>query len=102
MINALEDYVILGINSTIDFLKDVIAHPQFQAGNTTTSFIEKHFDGWEGKTKTEDGLNLAMIASAFDRFQKTYASHGTNRGAVKKDVFSPWQSLGKWRLGGRE
>ena len=102
MINALEDYVILGINSTIDFLKDVIAHPQFQAGNTTTSFIEKHFDGWEGKTKTEDGLNLAMIASAFDRFQETYASPGTNRGGVKKDVFSPWKSLGKWRLGGRK
>ncbi len=102
MIHALGDYVILGIKTTIDFLKDVIAHPQFQAGNTTTSFIQKHLDGWEGKKKTEEGLTLALIASAFDNLNKTHAGPGVNRGAVRKETFSPWQSLGKWRLGGKK
>jgi acetyl-CoA carboxylase biotin carboxylase subunit len=102
MVNALEDYVILGIKTTIGFLKDVIAHPQFKAGNTTTSFIEKNLDAWESKTKTEDGLTLALIASAFDNFNQTYTAPGVNRGAAQKEVFSPWQSLGKWRLGGRK
>jgi acetyl-CoA carboxylase biotin carboxylase subunit len=100
MVKALEDYVILGIKTTIDFLKDVIAHPQFKAGNTTTSFIEKHLDGWKSQTKTEEGLKLALIASAFDNFNETYAATGVNRGKAQKETFSPWQSLGKWRIGG--
>jgi acetyl-CoA carboxylase biotin carboxylase subunit len=101
MIHALEDYVILGIKTTIDFLKDVIAHPQFQAGNTTTSFIEKHLDGWESTKKTEEGLALALIASAFDNLDKTHAGPVVNRGDVRRETHSPWQSLGKWRLGGK-
>jgi len=102
MVNALGDYVILGIKTTIDFLRDVIAHPQFKAGNTTTSFIEKHLGAWESITKTEESLTLALIASAFDNFNQTYAAPGMNRGAAQREVFSPWQSLGKWRLGGRK
>jgi acetyl-CoA carboxylase biotin carboxylase subunit len=102
MVNALEDYVILGIKTTIDFLKDVIAHPQFKAGNTTTSFIEKNLGAWESKAKTEESLTLALIASAFDNLNQTYAAPGVNRGATQKEVFSPWKSLGKWRLGGRK
>jgi acetyl-CoA carboxylase biotin carboxylase subunit len=46
MICALDEYVILGIQTTIGFLKDVIAHPKFQAGETATSFIDKYFSDW--------------------------------------------------------
>lgn len=102
MVNALGDYVILGIKTSIDFLKDVISHPQFQAGNTTTSFIEKYLGAWDGKAKTEEGLTLALIASAFDNFNQSVAAPGVNRGAAQKEIFSPWQSLGKWRLGGKK
>jgi len=100
MVTALDDYVILGIKTTIDFLKEVIAHPQFAAGKTTTSFIEKNFDGWQGKTKTEESLRLALVASAFDNFSQAYSS--VNKGAVRKEVYSPWQALGRWRIGGEK
>ena len=100
MVNALDDYVVLGIKTNIDFLKEVIAHPQFKAGETTTGFIPKHFDGWKGKKKTEEKLRLALVASAFDSFNKIYAAKGG--GALPKEAFSPWQSLGKWRIGGGE
>jgi acetyl-CoA carboxylase biotin carboxylase subunit len=100
MVTALDDYVILGIKTTIDFLKEVIAHPQFAAGKTTTSFIEKNFDGWQGKTKTEESLRLALIASAFDNFSQAYSS--MNKGIVRKEVYSPWQALGRWRIGGEK
>ena len=100
MVNALDDYVILGIKTTIDFLKEVIAHPQFAAGKTTTSFIEKNFDGWQGEAKTEESLRLALIASAFDNFNKAYSR--VNKEAVRKEVYSPWQALGRWRIGGRK
>jgi acetyl-CoA carboxylase biotin carboxylase subunit len=97
MINALDDYVILGIQTTIGFLKDVIAHPQFQAGETTTSFIEKYFAQWGGKEKPEEARMIAALASAFDSQSKSFGPQVL----TARDVApSPWQTLGKWRLGG--
>jgi len=99
MLRALDDYVLLGIKTTIDFLKEVINHPQFRAGKTTTGFIKNYFDGWQGRKKSDENLRLALIASAFDSLNQTSAGKG--RVAVQKEVFSPWQSLGRWRLGGK-
>jgi len=99
MVNALDDYVILGIKTTIDFLKDVINHPQFRAGKTTTSFIQKHFDQWKGKKKTEENLKVVLIASAFDSLSSPQTQKGEK--IIKKEIYSPWQSLGKWRIGGK-
>jgi acetyl-CoA carboxylase biotin carboxylase subunit len=99
MLRALEDYVILGIKTTIDFLKDVVNHPQFKAGKTTTHFIQQYFYGWEGKKKIEENLRLALIASAFDSLNQASAAKGA--ATVQKEVSSPWQTLGRWRLGGK-
>jgi acetyl-CoA carboxylase biotin carboxylase subunit len=100
MINALDDYVVLGIKTTIHFLKEVISHPQFKAGKTTTSFIKMYFDGRKGKKKTDENLKLALIASAFDSLDKTHVRRAGE--TEEKEVFSPWLTLGKWRLGGRK
>lgn len=97
MICALNDYVILGIQTTIDFLKDVIDHPKFQAGKTTTSFIEKYFAQWGGKEKAEDARLIAALASAFDSQSKSFGAQALTGEDI---VPSPWQTLGKWSLGG--
>ncbi len=97
MIKALDDYVILGIQTTINFLKDVIAHPQFQAGETTTHYIEKYFARWEGKEKNEKSRMIAALASAFDSGSKPF---GLRFAYDQNVVISPWQTLGKWRMGG--
>lgn len=99
MVNALDDYVILGIKTTVDFLKEVIKHPQFQAGKTTTDFISKYFDKWEDKKKTEEDLNLALLALAYADSEKIYP--GKASVVEKKEVYSPWLTLGKWRIGGK-
>jgi len=99
MVHALEDYVILGIKTTIGFLKDVISHPQYKAGNTTTGFIKRHLDQWEGKKMTEKNLEVALIASAFDGLNSLQPRKGEE--SLAKEMFSPWQSLGKWRIGGK-
>lgn len=98
MISALDDYVILGIQTTIGFLRDVIAHPQFQAGRTATDFIAKYFAEWVGKEKREDTRTLAALASAFDSQSRSLA-HQIMTG--QNIAPSPWRTLGKWRLGGR-
>ena len=98
MVNALDDYVILGIRTQIDFLKEVVDHHQFRAGNTTTDFINKYFPDWDGKEKADEMKTVALMASAFAELEKP--SLGKMTAFEKKEVYSPWLSLGKWRIGG--
>ncbi|MCZ0756359.1 acetyl-CoA carboxylase biotin carboxylase subunit [Anoxybacillus sp. J5B_2022] len=42
MLQALEHYQIEGIKTNIPMLKEVLNHPAFQAGNTTTNFIQTY------------------------------------------------------------
>jgi acetyl-CoA carboxylase biotin carboxylase subunit len=100
MINALDDYVVLGIKTTIHFLKEVISHSQFKAGKTTTGFIKMIFDEGERKKKTNEEVKLALIAAAFDSLDKARIRGAAE--AAGKEVVSPWLTLGKWRLGGEK
>ncbi len=99
MVNALNDYVILGIRTSIDFLRDVVDHPQFRKGNTTTDFISSYFADWDGKKKTEKMRSIALMAAAFTEIEKP--SSGKMTDFEKKEIYSPWLSLGKWRIGGK-
>ncbi len=99
MIEALDDYVIMGIQSTIGFLRDVVGHPEFRKGETYTSFISDHFSGWTGKKTTDDNQKIAVLAAAFDSLQDTPPAKGF--GGMKKQQYSPWVSLGKWHIGGK-
>lgn len=98
MISALDDYVILGIKTPIGFLKDIIAHPRFREGTTTTSFIPSYFGDWKEKERDKERVRLALLAAAFDGFQRTQPRAGIS--SRKREEVSPWQTLGKWRLGG--
>ena len=99
MIKALDDYVILGVKTCIEFLKDMIAHPSFKAGNTTTGFIKEHFDSWEGSEKDKDLRTLALLAAAYQSQNRGYSGKVSASGP--KEEHSPWLTLGKWRIGGK-
>jgi acetyl-CoA carboxylase, biotin carboxylase subunit len=45
MRRALDEYVIEGVFTTIPFLRQVMAHPRFQAGQVTTAFVEQMMHG---------------------------------------------------------
>jgi acetyl-CoA carboxylase biotin carboxylase subunit len=99
MVNALGDYVILGIQTTINFLRDVIDCRQFRKGETTTNFIPEHFGDWTGNETPEEKQQMALVAAAFDSLQASQTGRGLK--TEKKQVYSPWLSLGHWRLGGK-
>ena len=40
---ALDQYVIRGVTHNIPLLRSVMAHPEFQAGRISTSFLPHHF-----------------------------------------------------------
>lgn len=61
---ALEDTVLLGVNSNKQFLVNLLNNPVFLSGDTSTAFIEQHFkDDSSLKSYALDGQTLA-IASA--------------------------------------
>lgn len=99
MIKALDDYVILGVQTNIKFLRDLIDHPQFRKGETITSFIQDHLADWTGEKDSEEMQTLALLAAAFDSMQEISSGRGSL--TAKKEAYSPWLSLGKWRLGGK-
>ncbi len=98
MLAALDDYVILGINTSISFLKDIISHPEFRAGRTNTGFIKNHFENWGEKEKSGDELRLALSAAAFDSLNSGSSRKKVTSGGQEVTV-SAWQALGHWRLG---
>jgi 3-methylcrotonyl-CoA carboxylase alpha subunit len=98
MKQALADYVILGdVVTNLAFLRDLCAHPAFQAGNTTTDFIAQHIGNWQPSTTTppDSVLIAAALAEMFARSPKITHQSVAELG----DPYSPWQHLNGFRLG---
>jgi acetyl-CoA carboxylase biotin carboxylase subunit len=99
MKSALDDYVILGISTTIGFLREVISHPRFREGDTTTDFIRSYFDGWKEKESGEDDLRLVLAAAAVDDIGASQVVGGTP--GLARESATPWRTLGNWKIGGK-
>jgi acetyl/propionyl-CoA carboxylase alpha subunit len=61
---ALEEFHIDGIATTIDFHRQIIRHPEFIAGNTTTDFIARFFKGGVDRFEDNDPLQQAVAVAA--------------------------------------
>ena len=60
MIRAIEDYVIVGVETTLEFGKFVLNHPQFLDGNFNTHFVENHFRSNEARKGEYDQLTISL------------------------------------------
>ncbi len=97
MISALRSYIILGIPTTIGVMAEVLAHPEFAAGKTHTHFMEQHFSGWKPRAADDGFLDIALIAGASTSTQTS----GSGAGAQMMRKPTPWQTTGKWVVGGQ-
>ena len=96
---ALENYAILGIQTTIGFLRDVVGHAEFLAGRTTTSFIARNFESWGRDGDADENRRLALAAAAFDAAAAAGRPREAGREAARR-IATPWTALGRWRIGG--
>jgi len=98
MKQALQDYVILGdVVTNLAFLRDLCAHPAFQAGRTTTDFIEQYMGNWQ--TPTAAPPDSVLIAAALAEMLARSTRTTTQTVAEMGDPYSPWQHLNGFRLG---
>jgi geranyl-CoA carboxylase alpha subunit len=74
LVAALEETVILGIETNRRFLIDCLAHPEFRSGRFTTGFIEQHFKQDQLKRAAPPPSVAALAAVLMGRGGKSNVS----------------------------
>ena len=97
---ALAEYVIIGPTTNIRFLRDVLAHPDFRAGQTTTGLIAHHFSDWAPPAGPAPDEALIAAALAEVLLAPQTALGGGAFAAPDADSFSPWARADGFRIGG--
>ncbi|MEN9522141.1 MAG: acetyl-CoA carboxylase biotin carboxylase subunit [Bacteroidota bacterium] len=77
---AIDEYKITGIQTTLQFGKWVVQHPEFRKGNITTNFIAQYFKPEYLKTTDENEANIAALVAA--HFFDTITSAASNASPV--------------------
>jgi acetyl-CoA carboxylase biotin carboxylase subunit len=93
---ALDEYTLMGVATTIPFLRDVIAHRAFADGETHTDFIPIHFPAWAPRGSDEDETTAVLIAAA----ARAERGADTTEPSSQRRQPSPWQTLGSWEIAG--
>jgi acetyl-CoA carboxylase biotin carboxylase subunit len=95
MKKALDNYVILGVKTSIHYLKAILEHSKFVEGETYTDFIPINMSDWQPAELSEDKINTALLAVILNEMNQKPVVAGSGR----QESPSPWQTLGKWEIG---
>ncbi len=88
---ALEEYGVQGITTNVDYLKRVLAHPDFMRGDYDTSFLPKAHTQLTASTSNDE--SQAMLAAAL----YAHLSQGKTASASSAPVATATES--RWRTG---
>ncbi|PWB70955.1 pyruvate carboxylase subunit A, partial [candidate division GN15 bacterium] len=94
MITALHNYKILGVKTSKRFMVDVLTHPEFIAGRTFTSFIERHMS-----TRQTDIARFRNLAVAAASAESTVMTRSNGTGVGRAEAPTPWLTIGSWEIG---
>jgi acetyl/propionyl-CoA carboxylase alpha subunit len=101
---ALQDFVVHGVITNIDFLQSVLSHPDFQNGRVTTQWVEENMDSLTESgsllpTFQEQAPGLPLIAAALADLTTVNRPSSTVR-SNEPDPYSPWKETSGFRIGG--
>ena len=85
MVRAIDEYEIVGIQTTLSFCKYVLQHQAFTSGNFNTKFIEKHFqpsDLDEKITDVESKVAAALAVKLWSEGQERQSSSNENSAKI--------------------
>lgn len=92
MVRAIDEYEVLGVQTTLDFGRYVMEHEAFQSGDFDTHFIDKHFkasDLVEELSETEKQLAAIVAKIAYDE---------STGNVVSSTDAHPFSSQSTWRI----
>uniref|UniRef100_A0A674NTY3 Methylcrotonyl-CoA carboxylase subunit n=1 Tax=Takifugu rubripes TaxID=31033 RepID=A0A674NTY3_TAKRU len=90
---CLRQYNIVGLNTNINFLLSLSGHPEFEAGNVTTSFIPQHHADLFPAAKAAAGEAVCQAALSLVLQERQRTQEFTQN----SDPFSPFGSSSGWR-----
>lgn len=94
MLQALGEYIIHGIHTTIEVHEKILASETFLRGETDTSFLDRHIAHWfDGSDETPDET---FIAAVLAESLSSGAPASPGRGGIAR---TPWQAIGQWEIG---
>jgi acetyl/propionyl-CoA carboxylase alpha subunit len=91
---ALENTILLGIDSNLDFLRALLRHPRFLAGTVETRFVDDHLD--ELLPPRPDLPDAALIVAAL---HDSATMINMNAPSTEADLYNPWSRPDRFRLG---
>src|SRR5574340_1000859 len=96
MASALRETTLLGITHNGQFLQDVMADPQFIAGDYYTTWVEERFEDWQ---PPQCGLPPEILAAAAITQLQPSSSAAASAPPAGRDPHSPWQVSNTFRTG---
>ncbi|MEZ4648637.1 MAG: biotin carboxylase N-terminal domain-containing protein [Candidatus Eisenbacteria bacterium] len=101
MLRALDEYLVEGVRTNVDFQRWALAHPEFVAGNTYTRFIDDHFrpEMLERPDLEADAAIIAAVATFRHRMGSAGAvASGTTGQSNDPNAprVSPWKRARTW------
>lgn len=92
MRGALEEYSVDGVKTTIGFFHQILADPEFQAGNLHTGFLDDYFSRRPPAEYPPDAEVIAALVGALD-----LAKRGNGAGTHSQAASSAWRQSGRTR-----
>lgn len=96
LIRALQSTVILGVETSIEFLIDLVGSEPFRQGATHTGLVAEQLASWKPEAEIDDLALLAAVAHSISRGASREEASPTTRTRAA----TPWESLGRWDIVG--
>ncbi len=96
LVQALRETVVLGVQTNLAYLIDVLEHDAFADGLVHTGFVESHMTPWPAEGVNGDAT--IWLAAAAVGFMGSSTTVRSNAGDLRPT--SLWESLGPHRMGG--
>lgn len=97
MRQTLQESVILGTTTNIDFLQVILEHPAFVNGEVTTRFVDDNLQNL--LPETPELPALALIATALAELESSTEIVPSTSNTANSDVYSPWNKADNFRIG---
>jgi 3-methylcrotonyl-CoA carboxylase alpha subunit len=94
MQTAMRSTVLLGVPTNWQFLIDVLSHPDFQAGQVHTTWVEQTYPDWQAPDCVIPPE--VLVAAAMTQYQTPGVGMQIQTG---RDPFSPWRASSGYRSG---
>jgi acetyl-CoA carboxylase biotin carboxylase subunit len=90
MKRACEDFILLGVTTNLGFLADIMGHPAYHSGETTTDFIEVNWpEGWSVQSSDV----TPFVAAAAEHYGLSRMTMAVESDEGRGSPFNPFLSL---------